>query len=75
MGNGLPGFGDIVPSPDMAMIIIEDNGIGIPPGKKETLFTRKEYHDTGLGLFLSREILALTGIAILEIGIPGRNPV
>jgi signal transduction histidine kinase len=58
----------------MATIIIEDNGIGIPSGKKEMIFTRKEYHDTSLGLFLSREILALTGFAILETGIPGQEP-
>ena len=57
----------------MATIIIEDNGIGIPSGKKEMIFTRKEYHDTGLGLFLSREILAMTGITIRENGIPGHG--
>ena len=29
--------------------------------------------NTGLGLFLSREILTITGIAIRETGIPGKG--
>jgi signal transduction histidine kinase len=29
--------------------------------------------NTGLGLFLSREILAITGITITENGIPGKD--
>jgi sensor histidine kinase regulating citrate/malate metabolism len=60
-------------SGDTATIIIEDNGIGVQADKKEMIFTRKEYHDTGLGLFLSREILAMTGITIRENGIPGHG--
>ena len=52
-------------------LYLEDNGVGIPSDKKEQIFTRKEYRDTGLGLFLSREILALTGITINETGVYG----
>jgi len=32
---------------------------------------RNGYSNAGLGLFLSREILGLTGITITENGIPG----
>jgi signal transduction histidine kinase len=54
-------------------LIVEDNGTGIPPSDKEKIFTRGFGKNTGLGLFLSREILAITGIAIRETGEPGRG--
>ncbi len=37
------------------------------------LFSRGFGHNTGLGLFLSREILAITGITISETGETGRG--
>jgi len=54
-------------------IIYTDNGIGIPPGEKEKIFEREYGKNTGLGLFLAREILAITGIRITETGEPGRG--
>jgi PAS domain S-box-containing protein len=48
-----------------------DNGIGIPAGEKEKIFDRGFGSHTGLGLFLIREILAITGITITENGTPG----
>jgi len=51
----------------------EDDGVGIPEGKKEQIFRREYYVNTGLGLFLSREILAITGIVIRETGTPGKG--
>ena len=48
--------------------IYEDNGMGIAPGDKNRLFTRGFGKHTGLGLFLVREILAITGITIHETG-------
>jgi signal transduction histidine kinase len=53
------------------IIMWEDNGIGIPEGEKEKIFERGYGKNTGLGMFLVREILALTGITIKETGIPG----
>jgi signal transduction histidine kinase len=50
------------------MLVIEDNGIGISPEDKGQLFTKGFGRHTGLGLFLSREILAITGITIAETG-------
>ncbi len=55
------------------IVIWEDNGIGIPKGEKENIFERGYGKHTGLGMFLVREILALTGITIKETGIPGKG--
>jgi len=52
-------------------IICEDDGDGVPAGEKENIFRRQYFRHTGLGLFLSREILAITGITITETGEPG----
>ena len=54
-------------------IIWEDNGIGIPVDQKEKIFERGYGKNTGLGLFLVREILSLTGITIKENGEPGKG--
>lgn len=50
------------------IILCEDDGSGIPPNKKERIFSYEYGMDTGLGLFLSREILAITSIVIRETG-------
>jgi len=52
-------------------IIFEDNGTGIPEDLKERIFERGYGKNTGLGLFLVREILSITGITITETGIYG----
>jgi PAS domain S-box-containing protein len=49
----------------------EDDGVGVPFGDKERIFERGFGKNTGLGLFLAREILGLTGISIRENGIFG----
>lgn len=51
----------------------EDNGPGIPALEKERIFNQGYGRNTGLGLFLSREILAITGITIRENGEPGKG--
>jgi signal transduction histidine kinase len=56
-----------------ALLIIEDNGGGIPPADKEKIFERGYGKGNGLGLFLAREILAITGITIAENGEPGKD--
>ncbi|MFA5332390.1 MAG: PAS domain S-box protein [Methanoregula sp.] len=53
------------------VIVWEDNGTGIAANDKERIFSRGIGKHTGLGLFLVREILALTGISIRETGEPG----
>jgi PAS domain S-box-containing protein len=54
-------------------IVCEDDGDGIPEADKELVFDRGFGKNTGLGLALSREILAITGITIIETGVPGRG--
>jgi PAS domain S-box-containing protein len=48
-----------------------DNGSGVNPHEKERIFEWGYGKHTGFGLFLSREILAITGLSIRETGIPG----
>ena len=55
------------------IIVCEDDGIGIPDGEKENIFQRKFFRHTGFGMYLSREILAITGITIAETGKPGEG--
>ncbi|WP_321505439.1 PAS domain S-box protein [uncultured Methanoregula sp.] len=54
-------------------IVWEDNGRGIAGDEKEQIFERGFGKNTGLGMFLAREILSLTGITIRECGVPGRE--
>lgn len=49
-------------------LICEDDGAGVPDDVKEKIFKRQYYKHTGLGLFLSREILSITGLSIEENG-------
>jgi PAS domain S-box-containing protein len=49
-------------------ITIEDDGVGIPPQDKEKIFRRGFGKKTGLGLFLAREILSITGLGLRETG-------
>jgi len=53
--------------PDL-LIFCEDNGAGIPDQDKQAIFTKGFGRNSGLGLFLIREILAITGISIQETG-------
>jgi len=59
--------------PEGLTIMFEDNGIGIPAEEKEKIFKRGYGKHTGLGLFLVREILAITGITIRETGEAGKG--
>jgi PAS domain S-box-containing protein len=54
-------------------IVCEDDGIGVEADMKERLFTRGFGKDHGLGLFLSREIVSITGISLEEAGMPGHG--
>jgi PAS domain S-box-containing protein len=54
-------------------LIFEDTGPGIPKSDKERIFEKGFGKGTGLGLFLSREILAITGMTIRETGVEGRG--
>jgi PAS domain S-box-containing protein len=53
------------------VLVCEDDGVGIPDDEKEKIFNRQQFMRSGLALFISREILSITGINIRETGIPG----
>lgn len=52
------------------VVVWEDNGVGIAMEDKERIFEPGFGKNTGLGMFLVREILSLTGITIRETGEP-----
>ena len=54
-------------------VIFADDGAGITEEARQHLFERGFGKHTGLGLFLSREILAITGIPITGNGEPGKG--
>ena len=57
--------------PDGLVLFIEDNGVGIPAGEKNMIFDRGHGKNAGLGRFLVREVLSITGMSIRETGEPG----
>ncbi|MFA6363896.1 PAS domain S-box protein [Methanoregula sp.] len=58
---------------DGLILACEDDGAGVSVEDKKHLFEKGFGKNTGLGLFLSREILSITGITITETGIPGKG--
>jgi K+-sensing histidine kinase KdpD len=52
-------------------VICEDDGIGIPPDAKEKIFNRQFFQNTGLDMYLSREIVSITGMSLRETGTYG----
>jgi len=60
-------------SGDDLVITCQDNGVGIAAEDKQKIFLKGFGKHTGLGLFLSREILAITRITITENGEPGNG--
>ena len=55
------------------LLVYEDNGQGVADEEKEKIFERGFGKHTGLGLFLIRDILAITGITIHENGSAGKG--
>ena len=55
------------------VIFCEDDGMGIDLKEKYNIFRKGFGKDSGLGLFLSREILSITGISIQETGERGKG--
>ncbi|MDG6256571.1 MAG: PAS domain S-box protein [Methanomicrobiaceae archaeon] len=56
-----------------AVILVEDDGRGIPDGMKEEIFRKGVGKHKGYGLFLAKEILSITGISIHECGREGEG--
>jgi len=57
--------------PESVTLFFEDDGVGIPEDTKARIFLPEFQKQKGVGLFLAREILEVTGISIRETGIPG----
>jgi len=62
-----------VEHPENLVLVIEDNGVGIPPEEKNMIFDRGYGKGSGLGLFLVREVLSITGMSIRETGTSGQG--
>jgi len=60
-------------SADGLTLVFENDGTGIPKDMKEKIFERRYEEKKGLGLFLAREILGITGITIKETGEAGKG--
>jgi signal transduction histidine kinase len=58
---------------DYLALVYEDDGVGVHENEKERIFEKGFGKNTGLGLFLSREILSITGLAIKENGVYGKG--
>ena len=56
---------------DSLVILCEDDGLGISDEVRKNLFRRGYGKHTGYGLFLIREILAISGLTITENSRPG----
>lgn len=55
------------------VIVYEDDGVGLTDEEKADLFKRGHGKHTGLGMFLSKEILEFSGMSINETGTTGEG--
>jgi PAS domain S-box-containing protein len=58
---------------DTLVLVYDDDGAGVPKNEKEKIFEQGHGKNFGFGLFLTREILAISGITIRETGVPGKG--
>lgn len=63
----------IIQEKEGAILLIEDNGCGIPDANKSRIFDLGFGSHGGYGLFLAEKILSVFGIGIQERGIAGRQ--
>jgi PAS domain S-box-containing protein len=54
-------------------LIFQDDGKGVITEEKEVIFKRGYGKNTGYGLYMTVEVLGITGLTIVENGIPGRG--
>ncbi|HWQ63471.1 MAG TPA: HAMP domain-containing sensor histidine kinase [Methanospirillum sp.] len=55
------------------ILVYEDDGVGIADEKKSGIFIEGFEKNSGFGLFIAREILAITHIAVRETGVYGKG--
>ena len=63
----------LLDKPNFVELIYQDDGKGIPKENREHLFNIGLEGDHGVGLFLTKKILAMTGMTISEEGEPGKG--
>jgi PAS domain S-box-containing protein len=56
---------------DALVVVYEDDGVGIPRDEKGLIFYKGYGKNTGLGLYLTAQVLSITGIEIRETGTYG----
>ena len=62
-------------SGDCLIITCNNDGVGIPDEEKDLIFEHGYGKNTGIGLFLAREILSITGLSIRECGVFGKGAI
>ncbi len=73
-GENITNIRIFCPDPvDTLIIICEDDGVGVPSEQKGYIFDHGYGKHTGIGLFIAREILSITGLSIRECGEPGKG--
>jgi len=60
-------------TPDGLDLCINDDGTGIPAGKKHLVFEYDAGKHAGIGLFICRQIVEVTGMTIQETGTEGEG--
>lgn len=58
---------------DFLVLVYTDDGVGLTEEEKTNLFRRGFGKHTGLGMYLSKEILKFTDLTISETGTPGKG--
>lgn len=69
--TGIKVYGKV--NPEHFILIVEDDGNGISLNDKKRVFQKGYGQHTGLGLYLVREVLSITGLTIEETGEPGKG--
>jgi signal transduction histidine kinase/predicted GNAT family acetyltransferase len=60
-------------TPDGLDLTLSDDGAGIPAGKKQQIFEYDSGGHAGIGLFICRQIVEVTGMTIRENGTEGKG--
>ncbi|HWQ67083.1 MAG TPA: HAMP domain-containing sensor histidine kinase [Methanospirillum sp.] len=55
------------------ILVYTDDGVGVAQEDKDLIFEQGFGKNTGFGMFLTKEILSITGISIQETGVPGEG--
>ena len=54
-------------------LVFQDDGKGVNTEEKDLIFKRGYGKNTGYGLYMTRDVLGITGLSIVENGEPGKG--